>query len=163
MKKNLIRYILPLFFAIFAYQGVYAQNAINEVENDSLEVKIGIFDYLSAPDSKIKINQSSNLKSDFENYIQARSKERKIGYRILVFYENDQQARVRSGEIETELKSAYPNFKVYRSYASPYFIVHIGNFRTKSDAIWLYNKLLPDYPNAKIVKARISWFNFNVY
>lgn len=106
------------------------------------------------------ISQSEGVTQAFIDYVAAKPTEKKIGYRILVYYDNDQKARNESKEVEQELRAAFPSHKVYRSYASPYFIVYIGNFRTKADAMALYNNLLLVYENAKIVKARISWYSF---
>ena len=106
------------------------------------------------------VTQSEGVTNSLKDYLSAKSVEKRVGYRILVYYDNDQKARNESKEIETQLREAYPNHKVYRSYASPYFIVYIGNFRTKADAMALYNNLLLVYENAKIVKSRIGWYSF---
>lgn len=158
MKKALYIFVL---LALCISSKAVAQNEVTQ--EDTLEVAPpAILDVLAEKNSfgSPLINQADGVTKALQDYLIAKPAEKKIGYRILVYYDNDQKARNESKDIETELRAAYPNHRVYRSYASPYFIVYIGNFRTKADAMALYNNLLLVYENAKIVKARISWYSF---
>ena len=162
MYRFLKYIVIFLIFIIGNNIDAVAQNA----EQDSTFAappKSRILDLLEVRNNggQLLINQEESTTSALKDYLIAKPRERRVGYRIIVYYDNDQKARNESREIESQLRSAYPAHKVYRSYASPYFIVYIGNFRTKIDAMELLNTLLPAYENAKIVKTRIAWYSFS--
>ena len=79
------------------------------------------------------------------------------GYRIRVFYDNTPQARTRSEAIENALMEQYPEHKVYRSFESPNYKVLIGNFRSKDEALRIFNALKKTYPTAYIIKDNIEY------
>ena len=54
-------------------------------------------------------------------------------------------------------KAAYPGHGAYRSFASPYFKVTVGDFRTKSEAMQLMRSLKSDFPSAFVVKENINY------
>ena len=51
----------------------------------------------------------------------------------------------------------YPGHGAYRSFASPYFKVTVGDFRTKSEAMQLMEKVISEYPAAFVVKEAIQY------
>lgn len=127
---------------------------------DSALVNTSVFDLLAADKGgKIVVNRTSSVSGKFESYISANKERKKNGYRILVYSSNSQNARSVSQNIENALKNTYPT-QVYRSYSAPFFTVHIGNFRTRADAVRLCNELLPAYSQAKVVRSVIDWYSF---
>jgi hypothetical protein len=77
------------------------------------------------------------------------------GYRIRLFFDNKQTARVESEELEKAFKEQFPQIPTYRSYTNPFFKVVVGDYRTKSDAIKELKNILPYYPKAIVVKESI--------
>ena len=150
---------LTICFATKAAAQIETQDTTAQVVEVAPPAILEILDQRTASGSPL-ILQSDGVTQAFKDFLEYKPSEKKIGYRILVYYDNDQKARNESKDVEDQLRSAFPNHRVYRSYASPYFIVYIGNFRTKADAMALYNDILLVYENAKIVKARISWYSF---
>ncbi len=127
---------------------------------DSSLVNLSVFTLLQADrGGKIVVNRTSSVNGKFESYISGNKERKNNGYRILVYSSNSQNARSVSQNIENALRNTYPA-PVYRSYSAPFFTVHIGNFRTKADAMKLCNELLPTYPQAKIVRSVIDWYSF---
>ena len=51
----------------------------------------------------------------------------------------------------------YPGVKVYRTFESPNFKVSVGDFRTKDEALRLFNELKILYPTAFIIKENINY------
>ena len=47
--------------------------------------------------------------------------------------------------------------RAYRSYANPYFKVTVGDFRTKSEAMALLERIKYEFPSAFVVKENISY------
>lgn len=135
------------------------QEIIVEPSIDSNLVNVSIVPLIEKS-GQVFVNQDTTVANAFNNYIYDNGLRKRNGYRILIYSNNSQTARAGSAEITTALQGSYPNQKIYRAYSAPFFTVHIGNFRTKNDAMRLYKELLPLYPQAKIVKATIEWYSF---
>lgn len=127
---------------------------------DSSLINVPLFALLEGEGGgRITVNQTPAVRNMFDSYVSANVDRRKSGYRILVYSDNTQSARANSENIEKTLRATYP-MEVYRNYSAPFFTVHIGNFRTKADAMRLCNELLAAYPQAKIVRSAIDWHTF---
>jgi hypothetical protein len=79
------------------------------------------------------------------------------GYRVRIFFDNKQNARSASEAAMGRFKAAYPGHGAYRSFASPYFKVTVGDFRTKSEAMQMMRRLKADFPSAFVVKENINY------
>ena len=53
-----------------------------------------------------------------------------------------------------EFSEKYHGIPVYRSYVNPYFKVTAGDFRSKSEAMQLLQKIRQEFPSAFIVKEK---------
>lgn len=72
------------------------------------------------------------------------------GYRVQVFSSNAQKtAKDESLNIERRLRSAFPEYGVYRIYASPFWKVRVGDFRTMEEAQQFRNDLVKSFPELK--------------
>jgi len=111
----------------------------------------------SARNGKAQIVQSAALKRAFDNYINANASKPLSGYRIRVYYDNDQSSRSRSEAIARQISAAYPGIGVYRTFESPNFKVTVGDFRTRDEALALFNELKTKYPAAFIIKDNIEY------
>ncbi len=105
----------------------------------------------------VKVTQTSAVREALLQYTQKNESKQLSGYRIRVFYDNSPQARTRSESIENSLKELYPEHKVYRSFESPNYKVLIGNFRSKDEALRIFNALRKTYPTAYIIKDYIEY------
>jgi hypothetical protein len=45
----------------------------------------------------------------------------------------------------------------YRSYANPYFKVTVGDFRTRSEAMALLQRIRGEFPSAFVIKENIEF------
>lgn len=128
---------------------------------DSTLAGVSIFYLLDSDNGgKTVVNQPASTAEAFNKYVSDNQQRKRNGYRILVYSNNAQSARAGSADVSKKLKTSYPLEKVYRVYSAPFFTVHVGNFRTKNDAMRLYKELLPICPQAKIVKSAIDWYSF---
>jgi len=78
------------------------------------------------------------------------------GYRLQIYFGSGEKAHDRAIKIKTEFLSSNPNVMAYLLFKSPDFIVRIGNFRTKSEALKMQKALTYQYPNAFIVGDDIA-------
>ena len=79
------------------------------------------------------------------------------GYRIRIFFDNKQTARTESEAALKRFEALYHDVSAYRSYANPYFKVTVGDFRTKSEAMELLERIKHEFPSAFVVKENISF------
>jgi len=79
------------------------------------------------------------------------------GFRLQIYFGSGEKAHTEAIKIKTDFLSSNPNIKTYLLYKSPDFIVRIGNFRTKSEALKMRKTLLSQFPNAFIVADEIAF------
>ena len=77
------------------------------------------------------------------------------GYRIGIFYDNSQDARVRAAEAEQMFRASFPSIPVYKDYRNPYFIVTVGNCLTQEEATILWGRVKGLFPKAHITRTEI--------
>lgn len=119
-----------------------------------------IFKILSEPgrtNSTVTIMQNSHITNAFYNYIESASKKRLNGFRIRIFFDNRQDAREASLNLENSFRELYPGVGVYRTYTNPYFKVTIGDFRNRSDAMRMLKDIERTFPAAFIVREQINF------
>lgn len=69
------------------------------------------------------------------------------GYRVQVFSSNAQKtAKNEAFNIERKLRSSFPDYGVYRIYASPFWKVRIGDFKNLEDARKFRSELVKAFP-----------------
>lgn len=162
MKK--ILYILPLLLLVSLYAKGQDTLKVQPPFMDTMDstlINTSVFNLLSqSSGGNITVNQTPEVKEAFERYLALQSAKKRNGYKVLVYSSNAQSARRVSASVESSLKSAYPNLKVYRDYKAPYFMVHVGDFRNKSDAMKICYELSSEYKQAKVVKSVIGWYAF---
>ena len=157
--KRLALYIILL--AAFAAAPLRAQNTTETAATDSLVyVPAASLDESLVGQSvfnSVTVHQSQAIANAIASKIE-RNKSRKIaGYRVRIFFDNKQNARTASEAAMGRFKAAYPGHGAYRSFASPYFKVTVGDFRTKSEAMQLMRSLKSDFPSAFVVKENINY------
>lgn len=150
MKRILLILVLTALSSICAW----AQDSLNLTRMDSTYVGKSI---LSVIGPGAEINQTTQVRQALYNYVSSNASKAVQGYRIRVFYDNSPQARVRSESIAAYLRAQYPETGVYRSFESPNYKVTIGDFRTKDEALRIYNALKGTYPTAYIIKENINF------
>ena len=105
----------------------------------------------------VEIYQSQEVASALRTQVESNSKRQISGYRVRIFFDNKQSARVESEEILKRFEAVYHDVKAYRTYANPYFKVTVGDFRTKSEAMALLSRIKSAFPRAFVVKENISY------
>ena len=148
------RILLIFGLMLLASAGLQAQEARTSAPVDSMLLGKNIFTLMGPG---VKVDQSAEVKQAMTQYVAKNASKSLSGYRIRVFYDNSPQARTRSEAIENSLLEQYPGHKVYRSFESPNYKVLIGNFRSKDEALRMFNALKKTYPTAYIIKDNIDY------
>ena len=105
----------------------------------------------------VEIYQSHEVATSLRKQIQINSRRVMNGYRVRIFFDNRQTARIESEEMLEKFESMYHDVKAYRTYVNPYFKVTVGDFRTKSEAMELLSRIKRDFPSAFVVKENIEF------
>lgn len=148
--KRLIIVIIAVLTGITAS----AQDSLNRTRMDSTYVGKSIINVIGPG---AEVNQTQQVRQALETYTAQNEQKPIQGYRVRVFYDNSTSARVKSESIEQYLRNQYPETGVYRSFESPNYKVTIGDFRTKEEALKIYNALKGTYPTAYIIKENINF------
>lgn len=104
--------------------------------------------------SKVVVKQDPKLDKLIDDYLNKKDTPlgpyAGAGYRVQVFSSNAQRtAKDESLNIERRLRSAFPGYGVYRIYASPFWKVRIGDFRTHEDAQAFRAELVNAFPELR--------------
>ena len=148
------RFLLILLTLLLPLGVLHAQDTTSTAPVDSTLLGRNI---LSVLGPGIQVQQTDATRQALANYIDANAKKPITGYRIRVFYDSGQSARSRSEAIERSLRQQYKKVGVYRSFESPNYKVTIGDFRTRDEALQIYNALKGTYPTAFIIKESINY------
>lgn len=79
------------------------------------------------------------------------------GFRLQLYFGSGENAHNQAIRMKTDFLASYPDVKTYLYFKSPDFIVRVGNFRTKSEALKMQKSLLYKFPNAFIVADEIAF------
>ena len=154
MKKILLTLLLVLVSGAVLRAQEFRVDTMKVSRVDSTLVGRNV---LSVLGSGVTVNQSSAMRSALDRYVQNNANKKLSGYRIRVYFENGQNARARSEAIARSVSNAYPGMGVYRTFESPNFKVMVGDFRTKDEALKVYQSLKAFYPTALLLKDTINY------
>jgi len=153
MKKRFVLILSLLALGCFAARAQEQETVEVSAAVDSTLLGRNI---LSVFGPGVEIRQSTTVKQALDEYVKTNAKKPISGFRIRVFYDNGPQARVKSENIVNTLRSQL-NVAVYRSFESPNYKVTVGDFRSKDEALRIYNALKGTYPTAYIIKETINY------
>lgn len=105
----------------------------------------------------VRINQTSVVADAVRRQVASNNERTMSGYRVRIFFDNKQTARVESEETLKRFESLYHDVVAYRTYANPYFKVTVGDFRNKSEAMRLLERIRREFPSAFVVKENIEF------
>lgn len=105
----------------------------------------------------VKITQTDKVASAMRRQVADNGERVLSGYRVRIFFDNRQTARVESEETLKRFESLYHDVAAYRTYANPYFKVTVGDFRTRSEAVRLLERIKGSFPSAFVVKENIEF------
>ena len=164
MKRT---YTLLFFIALlscFTGKDMYAQETVPEgyVLVDSVIYRpVATVDTTLVRDmgarADVRINQTDDVRDAMRRLVAENEARTMNGYRVRIFFDNKQTARVESEETLKRFESLYHDVVAYRTYANPYFKVTVGDFRTRSEAVKLLERIKGAFPSAFVVKENIEF------
>jgi len=134
--------ITPFSFA----QEIATQNTDQQVNADQ------------NPVGQVKVYQDSRVDSVLKKHIEYNMQQNGMdGYRVQIFFDAGNNSLNRANNVVEKFQLLYPSDTAYVSFSEPYYKVRVGDFRTKLDAEGYLQEVLPDYPNAFVIKDRINF------
>lgn len=147
------RFLIILALLLGGSLALRAQDSTAVAAMDSTLIGKSI---LSLMGPNIQVSQSQTVSNALTTHIRNNATKNLTGYRVRVFYDSGSTARTRSEAIERALRAQY-SVGVYRTFESPNYKVSVGDFRTKDEALRVYNMLKGSYPTAYIIKETINY------
>lgn len=136
------------FILLFFSMSLFAQTKPAKQTN-----KEDIFEVLSvtkAGQGNVRISQNPNMLVLMDKKIAENEEKQHItflGYRVQVYMGNNQKkSKTDAMEREKKIKEKYPELTSYLSFASPFWKLRVGDFRTQTDALVLTKQLKSDFP-----------------
>lgn len=161
-RNNLVLACLAFFAFMLSSTSVSAQEQeppTGYVYADSLVyVRVADIDstYVGVDVLNMNVTQSAAIAGSIKQHIEANPERTISGYRVRIFFDNKQNARVESEKTLKKFESMFHDIWAYRTYSNPYFKVTVGDCRTKSEAMELLGRIKKVFPSAFVVKENIS-------
>ncbi|MGN0202716.1 MAG: SPOR domain-containing protein [Candidatus Cryptobacteroides sp.] len=171
MEKTIRRIVVSALLALAAVFQAAAQKAGSQAVDsvalsmstvlDSALVGKSIFSILPASgkdgSSMVTVHQSDAVQKALNSHVSSNGGRKISGYRVRIFSDNKQDARSASELALATFKSRFPGCPAYRTYTNPFFKVTVGDFRTKSEAMYLLQQVKSTFPTAFIVPETINY------
>ena len=132
---------------------VYRPAAVSDA---ALEGK-SIFSIIAKDGKGTTISQDPSIVTAMNAHISYNRRKKLNGYRVRIFFDNKQDSRGASEAAMRRFQGAFPGYSAYRSFTSPHFKVTVGDFRTRSEAVQLLQRVKGMFPSAFIVKEQINY------
>jgi hypothetical protein len=118
-------------------------------QNTRLELsQLGIFSSEDFSQSKIYFNQETELKDITLSKTQTVKEYNAWG--IQIYMGSGKNSRAVAESTRNSFKAKYPDVEARLLYPSPYFKVQVGSYKTRIEAESFRQKILGEYPNARI-------------
>ena len=108
---------------------------------------------------ELNIYQERSMDTLLSRYVFAHKKEQGMpGVRIQVFMSGTRNARAEAEKTIAEFIINFPDIEPYLEYKEPgYFLVRVGNYRTKMESTKYLYQIRKKYPNAYTVPCTINF------
>jgi hypothetical protein len=131
-----------LFFSCFILAGSLAWGQPGSGD-DLLKRLSGDSDH-----DQVQIQSDSLLDVNYYKLMAVNSKVRGVpGYRIRIFSESGIRAREQLQHERVRFHTCFPEIDTYDNYDGVYFKLYVGDCRTRSEALKLYDLIEDEFPN----------------
>jgi len=105
----------------------------------------------------VMIHTDSLLEANYYKLLVQNSKVRGVpGYRIRIYSESGLGAKEEQQRVRARFLSLFPGIDAYYRYDEPYFKVYVGDCRTRSEALKLYDQVRKKFANPILVEDYIN-------
>jgi hypothetical protein len=163
MKRSLVILIFPVILMSSCGLLKKTSTATNEYENyqEDLEVSRVIFPELEEQTSKTESSSQPDGKvasadADLEIALNNLKESNKLemywsGYTVLVYSGVDRDLAFKT---RNDLFTYFPDFKTDMQYQQPRYLVKVGKFVNRIEALTYYHQLKENFPSSRIIQDR---------
>ena len=149
----MIRYLLFVVCFILAGVQVYGQSGRNASSNRDILSQLQD----DKDTEQISIQADSLIVANYYKFMVQNSKKRGVpGYRIRIYSGSGLGAKEEQQRVRAKFISLFPGTDAYHRYDEPFFKVYVGDCRTKSEALKLYDEVKKSFPSPFIVPDYIN-------
>ena len=106
---------------------------------------------------QVRIEVDSLLVANYYKFMVRNMKNSGIsGYRVRIYSESGLGAKEQQQRVRAKFLSFFPGIDAYYRYDEPFFKVYVGDCRTRSEALKLYDKIGKNFPHPIIVEDYIN-------
>jgi len=99
-------------------------------------------------DDQVSLGVDSLLLANYYKFITQNKKVKGVpGYRIRIYSESGIGSKEGQQRVRARFLSLYPDIDAYYRYDEPFFKVYVGDCRTRSEALKLYDRVKKNFPN----------------
>lgn len=144
---------IPLISLFIFFPGSFLGAQVYEDEGDILSRLKGDDDFFS----DFRVEADSMIEDNYYKHILYNQKNVKtMGYRIRIFSGSGTDAFQQANETRAQFLSEFEDINAYISYVAPDYKVYVGDCRTRSEVLKLFEKIKEDFPYAFIVENPIN-------
>lgn len=153
MKKFIFVLLFPvlLFHTVSRAQGNlhedyrYGKDALSRILNES------------GSTSSITLSMDPFIEENYYKHLLYNTRRPgAMGWQIRIFSASGLDALERATKVRAEFLSRYEGTSVYLLYETPDYKVYVGDCRTQSEALKLFDEIKKDYPYAFLVNKAIQ-------
>ena len=113
-------------------------------------------------EGQVKVGVDSLLLANYYKFLTQNRKVQGIpGYRIRIYSESGIGSKEKQQRVRARFLSLYPDIDAYYRYDEPFFKVYVGDCRTRSEALKLYDRVKKNFPNPILVEDHINIIGLN--
>jgi len=143
------RFLIVLLFLPVFFAGNFA---------GAQGVSVKTPDSAAATAGNVVIHQDPGVDMVVKKHIEYNRQQKGIpGYRVQIFFDAGNNSLDRATKVAREFQLLFPGDTAYIQFNEPYYKVRVGDFRTRLDAVGFLYQVLPDYPNAFVIKDKINF------
>ncbi len=114
------------------------------------------FSLLAQPEN-VTIKNESGIDQLVEKHIYYNEVQETInGYRVHIFSASGTGSKSGAMNERSRFMGRYPHIKAYLIFNTPYYLVRVGNFRTRIEAECFRQQIIDHYPEVYIVRDDID-------
>ncbi len=154
MKRiSLTYFILILIFSLSAFAQTPPENNPSTIKVE--EVKLF---KSTAYSGNVEINQAGEIAKLVGVHMFILKKQKGFeGYRIRIFAKTGAGARTEADDLRVNFRETHEDITPYLHYNTPNWEIHVGNYRTRVEAMEVFDMIKEDYPQAFIIKSIIEF------
>jgi hypothetical protein len=149
MKQNALLFIFVVFQSFAAFSQIPGS-----LPGDILQRLKNYYDLKS----EVNIYLDPLIEENYYKHILYNQKESGVsGYRIRIFRDSGINAREKATEVRSSFLDKFEGEEADMKYVeNTDWVIYVGNCRTRSEVLKLYNRVKVDFPYSFIVSQRIS-------